>query len=293
MDIEEHLALHRDEVRKLALELANYDDDDADDAEQVILELMWKRHESGAYDHERPIPHKLSEFVSLLGYLRPYIRGIVLEEIDKYKHFAKDEKGRRILNVYPNADYDNEDELNPSLEGLQEQAQLQGRDRVYLESLYESPIPGLKTPLEGTLSLKDQELAEKLMANLTPEEIAVLSALVGPGKDGAASVYRTEREAAESLGMAWTTYWRRLQRARAKVQTLVADLWVYLALEVSRLVLCSCALVLVLHTLPCPGNGNVFSSWFPRARAFNELGSNCACFYSDQRVRLFEGGCSG
>jgi DNA replication initiation complex subunit (GINS family) len=48
-----------------------------------------------------------------------------------------------------------------------------------VDSLYESPIPGFKTPLEKTLSPEDQELVEKLMANLTDEEIEVLMALVG------------------------------------------------------------------------------------------------------------------
>ena len=77
-----------------------------------------------------------------------------------------------------------------------------------MDSLYESPIPGFKTLLEKTLSPEDQEFVEKLMANLTDEEIEVLMALV----------VRSEREASISLGMAWTTYWRRLQRGKAKAK---------------------------------------------------------------------------
>jgi hypothetical protein len=227
VDIEEHLALHRAEIRELALQWSYHDEDEA---EQAILVHMWKLHESGAYNHHWPNPHRLGEYLSLFGYVRPYMRRIAKEEIDKYKHFKeRDEKDRRILKVYPNSDYCGNDhgddgEGCTSFESLQEQAQEQGRDRVYLESLYDDPMPGLKTPLEGTLSAEDQELAEKLMANLTEEEIAVLSALVGPGKDGAWTGYRTdrrtEREAAESLNMPRSTYRYKLRRARARVEAL-------------------------------------------------------------------------
>lgn len=167
VDIEEHLRLHKNEVRELALEWANYDHDDADEAEQVILVMMWDRHESGAFNHHWPNPHQEGEYVSLLGYVRPYIRGIAFEEIDKYKHFERDEKGRPTLVVLAHDDHDNEGVAN--FEDLQELAQEQGRDRLYLDPLYDEPMPGLKTPLENTLNLEDQELAEKLRANLTDE----------------------------------------------------------------------------------------------------------------------------
>jgi hypothetical protein len=226
VDIAEHLALHRADIRALALEWSYYDEDDADDAEQAILVVMWKRHESGAYDHHRPNPYRPGEYVSLLGYVRPYIKGIAKQEIDKYKHFKeKDEKDRPILVVAANYE---DDEPITNFEALQEQALEQGRDRLYLERLYDEPMPGLKTPLEGTLSAEEQELAEKLMANLTEQELEVLMALVGPGKDGYWTGYRTdmrtEHEAAESLGMAWATYWRRLRKARAKVEDLLGTL---------------------------------------------------------------------
>jgi hypothetical protein len=233
VDISTHLRMHREEVRALALEWAFYDHDGTDEAEQAILVVMWDRHESGAYNHHWPNPHRPGEYVSLLGYVRPYIRGIAKKEIDKYKHFFEvDKKDRPILVVAPNGDYcgidHGDDDSCTNLEGLQEQAQEQGRDRVYLDLLYDSPWPGLKTPLEGMLSTNDQELAEKLMANLTDQELEVLMALVGPGKDGAwtdySLVYRTEREAAKSLGMAWTTYWRKLGKARARVDELLGTL---------------------------------------------------------------------
>jgi hypothetical protein len=226
VDIGEHLALDREETRALALEWSYYDEDEADEAEQAILVVMWKRHESGAYNHHWPNPHRPGEYVSLLGYVRPYIKRIALEEIDKYKHFARDEKNRPILVVVPHEDYNGTGGAN--FEDYEEMALEQGRDRLYLERLYDEPMPGLKTPLEGTLSAEDQELAEKLMANLTEQELEVLMALVGPGKDGYWTGYRTdmrtEHEAAEYLGMAWTTYWRRLRKARAKVEYLLGTL---------------------------------------------------------------------
>jgi hypothetical protein len=224
VDIEEHLALHREDVRALALEWAYYDYDEADEAEQAILVRMWKLHESGTYDHHRPNPHRPGEYVSLFGYVRPYMKGIAKEEIDKYKHFKeRDEKGRPILEVLPHEDYDGSGD-GKSFEDYEEMAHDQGRDRLYLERLYDEPMPGLKTPLEGTLSADDQALAEKLMANLSAEDIAILSALVGPGKDGYWTGYRTdrrtEREAAESLGMPRSTYRYKLRKARARVEAL-------------------------------------------------------------------------
>jgi hypothetical protein len=210
VDISKHLRMHRKEIRALAREWT-YDNDDADEAEQVIHVVMWKRHESGAYDHHRPNPHRPGEYVSLLGYVRPYIRGIALEQI------------KALRAEYP---YGVTEELNE----LQEIAEDQGRDRLRLDRLYDDPIPGLKTPLEGTLSADDQELAEKLMANLTPEEIAVLSALVGPGESGASSVYRTEREAARSLDMPRSTYRYKLRKARARAKALApSHSWVRLS----------------------------------------------------------------
>jgi hypothetical protein len=207
VDIEEHISLHREDVRKLALEWANYDDDDADEAEQVILVLMWERHESGAYDHNRPNPHRPGEYVSLLGYVRPYIRGVAKQEINKYKHFERDEKGRPILVVMPH-----EEEI-PNFEDLQELALEQGRDRVYLERIGDEPVPGLKAPLEDTLSPQDYKRAAKLAANLTDEELQVLDASVG----------RSIHRAAESLDMSYATY-RRLRDARARALALASSL---------------------------------------------------------------------
>jgi hypothetical protein len=220
VDIEEHLALHRDKIREIASGLAYYDSDGTDEAEQIIMVLMWERHESGAYNHHWPDPYRPGEYVSLLGYVRPYLRGIVKEALSEYKHFEKDEKRRPIIVVVPNADYDNEDEVNDSLEKLQELAQLQGRDRDYLELLYDEPMPGLKTPLESTLSRENQELVEKLLANLTEEERDILDASVG----------RSERRAAEFLrakgyrNMSDTNYWRKLKAAKAKAQGLTQGL---------------------------------------------------------------------
>jgi hypothetical protein len=227
MDIKEHLALHRRDIRQLALEWANYDEDDADDAEQVILVLMWERHESGAYNHHWPNPHRPGEYVSLLGYVRPYLRGAALEEINEYKHFERDDKGRPILVVAPNGDYcgndhDDGEHCYTNLEGLQEQAQEQGRDRRYLSLLYDEPMPGLRPPIEGGLSAEDLELAQKLKANLTPKELEVLYAIGGLGKlrDAEDNEGRSIHRAAESLNVPYSTYRYRLKNALAKAREL-------------------------------------------------------------------------
>jgi hypothetical protein len=110
----------------------------------------------------------------------------------------------------PNDDYDHETIAN--FEDAQEQALEQGRDRLYLARLYDEPIPGLKTPLEDTLSLEDRELVEKLKANLTDEELTILDV----------SYKRSDEQASDYLKeiKGWkiskTTYWRRRQVAKAK-----------------------------------------------------------------------------
>jgi hypothetical protein len=220
VDIEEHINLHREEVRELALSWAWYDEDEADEAEDAILVLMWERHESGAFNHYTPNPHRPGEYVSLLGYVRPYIRGIALEEINEYKHFERDENGWPILEVVPNGDYD--EELIRNFEGLQEQALEQGRGRVYLSSFYDNPMPGLRPPIENGLSPEDKELAEKLMANLTSKELEVLFAIEGLGKlrDTEDNEGRSIHRAAESLDMPYSTYNYRLKKALAKAREL-------------------------------------------------------------------------
>jgi hypothetical protein len=198
VDIEEHLAQHRKDVRALARKWT-YNNDDADEAEQIIMVVMWERHESGAYEHHWPDPYRPGEYVSLLGYVKPYLRGIALEQIirEEYRYG-----------------------ITEDLDKLQEIAEEQGRNRLHLDPLYESPIPGLKTPLEGTLWARDQELVEKLKANLTDEELLILDVSYNVSDDKACAFLKE----AYGLNMGKTTYWRKRQRARAKAQRLAQGL---------------------------------------------------------------------
>jgi hypothetical protein len=116
VDISTHLRMHRKEIRALAREWT-YDYDDADEAEEVILVVMWQRHESGAYNHHWPNPHRPGEYVSLLGYVRPYIKGIALEQI------------KALRAEYPYG-------VTEELDELQRIAEEQGHDRLYLDRLY-------------------------------------------------------------------------------------------------------------------------------------------------------------
>jgi DNA-directed RNA polymerase specialized sigma24 family protein len=92
--------------------------------------------------------------------------------------------------------------------------EVQGRDRLRLDPLYESPIPGLKTPRESSLTPEEQEQAEKLMANLPDEDKKLLEVSYG----------RSECDAAAILGMPKTTYRERLARARARAVALLKTL---------------------------------------------------------------------
>jgi len=87
-------------------------------------------------------------------------------------------------------------------------------EKLHLDPLYESPIEGLKTPLESSLTAEEREQVAKLLANLRDEDREIL--LVSYG--------RSERDAAASLGLAKTTYRERLARARARAQSLLKTL---------------------------------------------------------------------
>jgi DNA-directed RNA polymerase specialized sigma24 family protein len=77
--------------------------------------------------------------------------------------------------------------------------------------LYESPIEGLRTPRESTLTPDDQETAEYLAAKLTDESREVLEASYG----------RSIHQTAEFLGIPYSTCWRRLKRAREEAEALL------------------------------------------------------------------------
>jgi RNA polymerase sigma factor (sigma-70 family) len=187
MDIAEHLALHDSVVRNWVYK--NVGGDFRYDAAQNIREAMIEAHEKGWYDH------KTGE---LFTYIFPYLRGIAFRGID------------------PEYRYGITEELDMLQEIAEKATGRYGKDRdrgdkTHLDPLYDSPIPGLKTPLESTLTPEEQEQAEKLMGNLPDEEREILEASYG----------RSERQAAEILGIPKTTYRERLARARAQAEAIL------------------------------------------------------------------------
>jgi RNA polymerase sigma factor (sigma-70 family) len=169
VDIAAHLALHDSAIR--AWVYKHVYGDFRQDAYQNIRLAMIEAHE-GSYDHDA---------AELFTYLFPYLRGIAFEGLDPEYRYG----------------------ITEELDDLQEWAEEQGRDRLHLETLYDSPIEGLKRPLESTLSPEEQEQAEKLLANLTDEDREILEASYG----------RSGRRAAAFLGIPESTYRYRLKQA--------------------------------------------------------------------------------
>jgi hypothetical protein len=170
-----------------------------EEAKGIIIEDLWKRHENG-YDHNGG--------ASLLTYAWPYLAPLIHETLSQYRHYGK--HGNTL--VVPAADVDGDGAL--SLDGLQAMALDQGRNRLYLEPLYESPIPGLRPELEQGIPSEEEKLARWLMERLTPEELAVLDA--SDRSDAKASSFLKEA----GFPMSKTTYWRKLKDARAKAKDL-------------------------------------------------------------------------
>jgi hypothetical protein len=183
MDIEEHLALHDSAIKAWVWANVGIQGEWNEDAHQNIILAMIEAHE-GSYDHS----------CQLLTYIWSNIRGIAFRGYDSEYRYGLDE----------------------GLNMLQEIALEQGRDRLHLEPLYDSPIPGLKAVLESSLSPKEQAQAEKLMADqlmvsLTNEDLMYLDISVG----------RSERQAAAMLGVPKSTYRYRLARARERAVILL------------------------------------------------------------------------
>jgi RNA polymerase sigma factor (sigma-70 family) len=184
--IADHLALHESAIR--AWVFRNVYGDFKQDAYQNIVEAMIEAHEKGWYDHS----------CELLTYLWPYLRGIAFRGLD------------------PELRYGIKDELDQLQEMAEKGTGRYGKDedrgdKIHLDPLYDSPIPGLKTPLESTLTPEKQLQAEKLLANLTDEDREILEASYG----------RKDREAAAFLGMPKSTYQYRLKRARERAEVLL------------------------------------------------------------------------
>jgi hypothetical protein len=187
MRIEEHLALHDPAIK--AWVYRNISGDLRKDAEQNIRLAMIEYH-AGGYDHDSG---------ELLTALWPYLRGIAFTG----------EINREILYGVKH-DLDALQEMAEKATGRYGKDEERG-DKIHLDPLYESPIDGLKTPRESTLTPEEQERAEKLTANLTDEDREILEASYG----------RSERQAAAILGMPKTTYRDRLKQARERAEVLL------------------------------------------------------------------------
>jgi hypothetical protein len=219
VDIKEHLAQHREDIKEIAAYYTRYftgtsgprrvmhsdgkiveiENDDEQDIRQAITLALIERHKSRAYNHHRPNPYKPSENVSLLAYMRPYLRQIAHEALNPYRHMdeGEDSIGNKVdLDVIPTYD---EEERN--LEGLEEMgrvAPINWHGQGYGDQV-------------STLIPEDERLAEKIKANLSDEDLAYLDASVG----------RSEERAAEFLGIPRSTYRYRLMRAKDKALSLV------------------------------------------------------------------------
>jgi RNA polymerase sigma factor (sigma-70 family) len=191
VDIEQHLAKHREVLRALAFRYGRGNIDLVDDCYQAGIEALMVAHDRPTYQRD----HR----AELLTYGWLDVRKAMLKEV------------KLVKTELPYG-------IKEELDTLQEIAERQDRNRLHLDPLYDEPIEGLKPPLESTLTEDEQELAEKLRANLSAvlsgEELEILEASYG----------RTQEAAAVFLGLAKTTYLRRLVSIQAKARELAREL---------------------------------------------------------------------
>jgi hypothetical protein len=201
VDIEEHLARHSKSIDFVVRqELAKHkmsqygNPDDFDEARQAVVELMIKRHEDGAYNHS----------FTLRAYVQPGLKGVISEALNLSRHFndGKDANGNAVIvKVIPPTDID--EEGIPSLESLEADGKV-------------TPVNWHGSgygELSSTLTDEDQELAEKLLANLSAKELEVLDASVG----------RSIHRAAEYMELPYATYYRRLRDAKARAKAVLCS----------------------------------------------------------------------
>jgi len=95
--------------------------------------------------------------------------------------------------------------ITEELEQLQELAEDQGSDKLSVEKLYGESLPGLTVTPEPNPEI--QQLVNDVKAKLSPPDWLVLEASLG----------RSQRRAAETLGMSLGTYQRRLAAIKKKI----------------------------------------------------------------------------
>jgi RNA polymerase sigma factor (sigma-70 family) len=184
VDIADHIDEHEEVLRKLAFRYGRYDVDLREDCYQAGVLALIKAHNRWTYHGAK-----------LLTYAWHDVRKAMLKQV------------KLVKTEYRYG-------ITEELDDLQEIAERQGRDRLYLDRLYDEPIEGLKPPVESTLTEDEEELAQKIRANLSRDELTIVEA----------SVDRSLRDAAAFLGMAPTTYGRRLAKVQAKAKDLAQGL---------------------------------------------------------------------
>jgi hypothetical protein len=194
VDIEEHLARHELSIDFVARQ-RTYNRDDFEDVKQAITLLLIERHASPSYDHSK---------YTLWTYVQSALDGVISDTLNQYYRFKEtDFAGNRAkVLVVPPTDLDDEGIANLEL--------LQNIGVVTPINWYHSGYG--EQP--SSLSPEELELAQKLRANLSDDDITILEARVG----------RSEEKAAGFLGMPRSTYGYRHRRALARVEELLHHL---------------------------------------------------------------------
>jgi hypothetical protein len=211
MDIEEFLDKHKERIDRIAWHYAkkykvSRNPDDVDEIRDAIETLLYDRHMSPAYDHSKH---------DLWTYVQPALEIAVFEALNPYRHLddGMDFQGNPVyVEVVPHHEDDDDDSIR-SIEYLEQNKQLHNghiQPRQDDDPITVNWFHAGRGEQISSLTPEELELAQKIAARLTDEELALLDASVG----------RTEPRAAESLGLPRSTYRYRLMHAREKAQSL-------------------------------------------------------------------------
>lgn len=196
MDVEEHIARHEESINYLAWRYTN-NRDDFEDVKQALILLLIERHKSPSYDHSK---------YTLWTYVQKDIEPTINETLNQYHHFKEVDFAENPVKTFvvPPADVDDEGIAN--LEALQN--------------------IGVVTPINwhhsgygeqpSTLTPEELEQAQKVMANLTDEELLILDVSYGRSDQQASDYLKRVK----GMKISKTTYWRRLKEIKAKAQAL-------------------------------------------------------------------------
>lgn len=192
MDIEEHLTKHEEVLRALAFQYGRYNKDLREDCYQAGVEALMMAHKRWRYHGAELLTYAWHDvkkaMLKQVKLVKTEYRYGITEDLDELQEMAEKVTGRYGKDGYPGK-------------------------RVHLDRLYDEPIEGIKPSLESALTRDEQELAEKLLVNLSNEELVILDASVG----------RSQRQAADFLNLSKSTYVRRLEEIQAKARALASS----------------------------------------------------------------------